>query len=164
MLALALTPAVIGLGSGAAANAETVYTARLAAPVNCVNDGTGGQGPGSANGGWFDILVEGPDGPAEETITTTLTDGTVKVGSQTIELVDGLFTQQVISQPDGTLTLAVKGVQLIEVAIDCMTTVDPNDLDGDGVTNRKDRCPGTPAGTEVKNNGCPRPAHGKPRA
>lgn len=29
------------------------------------------------------------------------------------------------------------------------------DEDGDGVCNEKDQCPGTPAGTQVDNNGCP---------
>jgi hypothetical protein len=75
----------------------------------------------------------------------------------------GLFTQQVIAQPDGTLTLAVNGVQLIEVEISCLATVDPNDLDGDGVVDRKDRCPDTPSGTAVKNNGCTAPVRGKGR-
>ena len=30
-----------------------------------------------------------------------------------------------------------------------------NDLDGDGVKNKRDKCPGTPAGVKVDENGCP---------
>jgi OOP family OmpA-OmpF porin len=30
-----------------------------------------------------------------------------------------------------------------------------NDLDGDGIKNKRDKCPGTPAGVKVDENGCP---------
>ncbi len=33
------------------------------------------------------------------------------------------------------------------------------DEDGDGVFDRRDRCPGTPPGTEVRHNGCPLPEY-----
>ena len=36
----------------------------------------------------------------------------------------------------------------------------PKDSDGDGVTDRKDKCPGTPAGAKVDANGCPTDADG----
>jgi outer membrane protein OmpA-like peptidoglycan-associated protein len=36
----------------------------------------------------------------------------------------------------------------------------PKDTDGDGVPDRKDRCPGTPAGAQVDANGCPTDADG----
>ena len=37
-----------------------------------------------------------------------------------------------------------------------------NDADGDGVIDIKDQCPGTPRGTEVDANGCPKPEPPKP--
>jgi OOP family OmpA-OmpF porin len=44
-----------------------------------------------------------------------------------------------------------------KVTADVVVPPAPLDSDGDGVTDDKDRCPGTPAGTRVDSDGCPLP-------
>ena len=51
----------------------------------------------------------------------------------------------------------VAEVPVAEVVETAVVPVESGDADGDGVTDDKDQCPDTPAGTTVDENGCPVP-------
>jgi hypothetical protein len=148
---IAVTMGLLGLGTGAA-NAENTYSALAAYECRTAGD----AGPGS----YGFVEISGPDGPIEyEFVSYTTANTEVVRHTGTAQVSGGTYVHEFTGLPDGYATMSVNGLFLISMGFGC-TPTDPNDLDGDGVANARDRCPGTPAGTAVNRNGCPKPVRG----
>ena len=75
--------------------------------------------------------------------------------SQALDLrVEGRYNLDFVSDK-GAITKSTFNTGTVAVGVRYKFGNDPDDEDGDGVPNSKDKCPGTPTGVKVYSDGCP---------
>lgn len=100
------------------------------------------------------------DADAFDTVETTVNGGVGvrwMLGERLGVRLEGRAVYSIDESETDYLVSAGLNLYLGKVAADPVAPPAPVDSDGDGVTDDKDRCPGTPAGTRVDADGCPLP-------